>query len=55
MAPEAGEFISRLLMYVLPNGYHRKFIDEADRDSKPFVWTAKPRKILAAINRGRKR
>jgi hypothetical protein len=34
-------------MYVLPDGFHRRFIDEADRDSKPFVWTAKPRKILA--------
>jgi len=30
-----------------------RFIDEANHDPKPFVWTAKPRKILAAVNRGR--
>jgi transposase len=31
-----------------------RFIDEANRDPKPFIWTAKPRKILAAVKRGRK-
>lgn len=31
-----------------------RFIDEANHEPKPFVWTAQPRKILAAVNRGRK-
>jgi hypothetical protein len=30
-----------------------RFIDEANQDSKPFVWTANLRKSLAAVNRGR--
>jgi len=30
-----------------------RFIDEANHEPKPFVWTAKPRKILAAVKRGR--
>jgi transposase len=30
-----------------------RFIDEANHDPKPFVWPADPRKILAAVNRGR--
>ena len=30
-----------------------RFIDEVNHDPKPFVWTANPRKILAAVNRGR--
>ena len=30
-----------------------RFIDEANHDPKPFVWTAKPRNILAAVKRGR--
>jgi transposase len=31
-----------------------RFIDEANHDPKPFAWTAKPRRILAAVKRGRK-
>jgi transposase len=31
-----------------------RYIDQANHDPKPFVWTAKPRKILAAVKRGRK-
>lgn len=31
-----------------------RFIDEANDEPKPFVWTVQPRKILAAVNRGRK-
>ena len=31
-----------------------RFIDEANHEPKPFVWTADPRKILAAVKRGRK-
>src|SRR5438105_9661836 len=30
-----------------------RFIDEVNHDPKPFVCTANPRKILAAVNRGR--
>ena len=30
-----------------------RFIDEANHAPKPFSWTAKPRKILAAVKRGR--
>src|SRR5438874_10331098 len=30
-----------------------RFIDEVNHDPKPVVWTANPRKILAAVNRGR--
>jgi transposase len=30
-----------------------RFIDEANHEPTPFVWTAKPRKILAAVKRGR--
>jgi transposase len=30
-----------------------RFIDEANHEPKPFVWTADPRKILAAVKRGR--
>ena len=30
-----------------------RYIDEANHAPKPFVWTAKPRKILAAVKRGR--
>ena len=29
-----------------------RFIAEANHDSKPFVWTADPDKIIAAVNRG---
>jgi transposase len=29
------------------------YIDEANHASKPLRWTAKPRKILAAVKRGR--
>jgi hypothetical protein len=32
---------------------HHPYIDEANHAPKPFVWTAKPRKILAAVKRGR--
>ena len=30
-----------------------RFIDEANHDPKPFVWTASPNKILTAVKRGR--
>ncbi|MEZ5933291.1 MAG: IS630 family transposase, partial [Alphaproteobacteria bacterium] len=30
-----------------------RFIDEHDKEPKPFVWTAKPDEIIAAVNRGR--
>lgn len=30
-----------------------RFIDEANHEPKPFVWTADPAKILAAVKRGR--
>jgi transposase len=30
-----------------------RFIDDANRDPKPFVWTADPNNIIAAIKRGR--
>jgi transposase len=29
-----------------------RFIDETNHEPKPFVWTAKPHKILAAVKRG---
>jgi transposase len=31
-----------------------RFIDETNHAPKPFVWTARPNKILAAVKRGRK-
>ena len=31
-----------------------RFIEEANHEPKPFVWTADPDKILAAVKRGRK-
>jgi len=30
-----------------------RYLDEANHDPKPFVWTANPDKIIAAVNRGR--
>jgi transposase InsO family protein len=30
------------------------FIDEANQEPKPFIWTADPRKFLGAVKRGRK-
>jgi len=30
-----------------------RYINEANNDPKPFVWTADPDKIIAAVNRGR--
>jgi transposase len=30
-----------------------RFIAEANHDPKPFLWTADPDKIIAAVNRGR--
>jgi hypothetical protein len=30
-----------------------RYLDEADHHPKPFVWTADPDKIIAAVNRGR--
>ena len=30
------------------------FLEEANHDPKPFVWTADPNRILAAVDRGRK-
>ena len=29
-----------------------RFIEEANHDPKPFVWTADPDKIIAAVKRG---
>jgi hypothetical protein len=31
-----------------------RFIDEVNHAPLPFTWTATPRKILAAVKRGRK-
>ena len=31
-----------------------RFIDKTNHDPKPFVWTAKPSKIIAAVKRGHK-
>jgi transposase len=31
----------------------QRFIDDTNQQPKPFVWTAKPHKILAALKRGR--
>ena len=30
-----------------------RYIEEANHDPKPFIWTADPDKIIAAVNRGR--
>jgi hypothetical protein len=30
-----------------------RFIAETNGDAKPFVWTADPRRVLAAVKRGR--
>ena len=30
-----------------------RYLDEANHDPKPFIWTADPDKIIAAVNRGR--
>jgi hypothetical protein len=30
-----------------------RYLNEANHDPKPFVWTANPDKIMAAVNRGR--
>ena len=30
-----------------------RYLDEANRHPKPFIWTADPDKIIAAVNRGR--
>jgi transposase len=30
-----------------------RYLDEANHDPKPFVWTADPDKIISAVNRGR--
>ena len=30
-----------------------RYLAEANRDPKPFVWTADPDKIIAAVHRGR--
>jgi hypothetical protein len=29
-----------------------RFLDEANQDPKPFIWTADPDKIIAAVRRG---
>ena len=57
------EFFAKLTRRRLKRGVFRsvaelqaailRFIDEANQDLKPFVWTANPRKILAAVDRGR--
>ena len=31
-----------------------RFIDESNHDPKPFIWTGDPRKIIAAVKRGRR-
>jgi hypothetical protein len=30
-----------------------RFVAETNADPKPFVWTAKPTRILAAVKRGK--
>jgi hypothetical protein len=30
-----------------------RYLDEANHDPKPFLWTADPAKIIAAVHRGR--
>jgi 2-oxo-4-hydroxy-4-carboxy--5-ureidoimidazoline (OHCU) decarboxylase len=30
-----------------------RYLDEANHNPKPFLWTAHPDKIIAAVNRGR--
>lgn len=30
-----------------------RYLDEANYDPKPFVWTVNPDKIIAAVKRGR--
>jgi hypothetical protein len=30
-----------------------RYLDEANHDPKPFIWTADANKIIAAVNRGR--
>jgi len=30
-----------------------RYLDEANHHPKPFIWTADPDKIIAAVNRGR--
>jgi hypothetical protein len=42
----------RLLLGRRSPGRHHRFIDDANDEPKPFVWTADPDKIIAAINRG---
>jgi transposase len=32
----------------------KRFIEEANNEPKPFVWTADPNRIIAAVKRGRK-
>jgi hypothetical protein len=32
-----------------------RFVPETNADPKPFVWTADPKRILAAVNAGSKR
>ena len=31
-----------------------RFLEEANRDPKPFTWTADPDRIIAAVRRGHK-
>ncbi len=30
-----------------------RFVAEANSDPKPFVWTADPKRVLAAVKRGK--
>jgi len=30
-----------------------RFVEENNADPKPFVWTADPNRVLAAVNRGK--
>src|SRR5215204_3656612 len=56
-------FFATLTRRTLKRGVFRSVVDlqatinrylaEANRDPKPFVWTAHPDKIIAAVNRGR--
>ena len=38
----------------LAEHYINRFLEEANHDPKPFVWTPDPNRILAVVDRGRK-
>ena len=51
-AHQAPTEARRLPLRRRPPGRHQPLLDEANHDPKPFVWTADPDKIIAAVNRG---